>query len=91
MMTGWTKEYVGDSLTIDQIVFFFSQFRREENRRTRLETIGIANVVAAALGSDKDGALGKYIDSLDPDFDPNMELQDSLKKASQAGINIEEK
>ncbi|MBI4708249.1 MAG: hypothetical protein HY761_10065 [Candidatus Omnitrophica bacterium] len=86
--TGWDKDYVGDNLTIEQIVFFYEEFRREELRQLKMQVIGNLHAMSAALTGDKDGRFKKFLNMLE---DTPKNINTTIDEMKKSGLPIEDK
>jgi hypothetical protein len=74
-------------LTLEQIIFFYDEFQKEDIRGLRNQAVNLMQVLGAALGGDKDRAFRKYMDSLDID----KTLDESMEEGRRKGLAIEDK
>lgn len=84
---GWTKDYIADNLTVEQITKYCDIIQKQKLREAQLNGIVMLQAVATAFGSLKYADFKKFLDSL------SMKKQDinkALDEAKKAGLPIEE-
>lgn len=84
---GWTKDYIADNLTVEQIKLYYELIQGQKLDEVKLNAMATMQAVAVAFGSIKMKDFKKFLDKLD--F--KAEKKDPVDAMKQAGLPVEDK
>jgi hypothetical protein len=84
---GWTKDYIADNLTVEQIKLYYEKIQNQKLDEVKLNAMATMNAVAVAFGSIKFEKFKEFLDKLD--F--KAEKKDPIDEMKKAGLPVEDK
>ena len=85
---GWTKDYIADNLTVEQIKLYYEKIQKQKMEETKLSAIVMVQAVGTAFGSIKFENFKKFLDKMDLKPEVKKDVIDEMKKS---GLPIEDK
>ena len=85
---GWTKDYIADNLTVEQIKLYYEKIQKQKMEEAKLSAIITVQAVGTAFGSIKLDNFKKFLDKMD--MKPEVK-KDVINEMKQANLNIEDR
>ena len=85
---GWTKDYIADTLTVEQIKLYYEKIQKQKMEEAKLSAIITVQAVGTAFGSIKFENFRKFLDKMNLKSEVKKDVISEMKKE---GLNIEDK